>query len=236
MVEAIDRWETEGGALPRGAPRLERRTAAERMRRDAGRQGRPPDPAAPNLTGPGKRAIEAVDRERPQPGVRARPSYLRTRLHSSVGAVGCTDLPRALSRVGTQREGRWTGRHRSDARRLRSASRRAIASSLKTTELPFRPEMSNNPLQPAGASASTCSFHRWLFHSGPPELALESNGAGVRLVRDESSGSRRPLGVARPLGIGLDLGLGMAHLRAFRPLCPSRGGRSCVHIEHAAQR
>ncbi len=66
------------------------------------------------------------------------------------------------------------------------------------------------------ASASTCSFHRSLFHSGARELALESNGAGLRLVGDEAGEPRRSLGVAPPLGIGLNLGLGMAHLRAVR--------------------
>lgn len=64
------------------------------------------------------------------------------------------------------------------------------------------------------ASASTCSFHRSLFHSGPPELLLEPNGAGLRLVGEDSSEPRRRLSVASRLGIGLlDLVVGMAHLR-----------------------
>ena len=93
------------------------------------------------------------------------------------------------------------------------------------------------------ASASTCSFHRSLFHSGPTELLLEPNGAGLRLVGEDSSEPRRRLGVASRLGIGLsDLVVGMAHLRTVGDLSGGReppgphrsDGR--VHIEHAAYR
>src|SRR5689334_6530396 len=51
------------------------------------------------------------------------------------------------------------------------------------------------------ASASTCSFHRWLFHSGPTELVLDPHAAGRRLVGEDSSEPRRRLGVTSRLGI-----------------------------------
>ena len=71
------------------------------------------------------------------------------------------------------------------------------------------------------ASASTWSFHRSVFHSGPRGAGVESDCAGLRPAGPESAeGQSRPC-FGPPVGVALDLD--MAHLLGVVDLSGDRG-------------
>lgn len=193
LVEAIDRWKTEGGALRLGAHRL-RHGAPERRRHR-------------------RRTAGATRTRGPEPhrfGIRDRGTATGNDRSRAIGEALISPHTPALQRrrTGMQIErcrgwedGMINGGRDGTGAILDNVSEppsdRGFADAHRTYRSDPRCRMIR--FSRLRASASTCSFHRWLFHSGPPVLALESKGAGLRLVRDESNERRRPLGVTSAL-------------------------------------